>query len=156
MKRVLFILTVVAAACTLVCAQNTMRRGLKLRGQEATNTAVSVACDTVSAPTFVAVSGYDKPLRSRRESVFVANSDTARTLHSVELEITYTDMQNHMLHRRTKWVTANAAPGERRLLTFPSWDVQCVFYYHQNQPYRPRTQATPYKVSIRVLRATTQ
>lgn len=102
------------------------------------------------SPDEVAISGYDKQLRSRRESFFVTNAMGADTLHSITVDIVYTDMAGRQLHsRQGVEVATHLPPGETRLYHISSWDRQCSFYYRlSNAP--KRAAATPYDVRFTV------
>ncbi|MGM9852807.1 MAG: hypothetical protein ACI30N_02425 [Muribaculaceae bacterium] len=108
-----------------------------------------VPVDTVTAgiEASVTVSGYEKPLRASKETVLVTNNDTIRALDELTLIIEYKTTAGRMLHKRTVTVYPLVEPGETRLVTFPTWDINRLFYYHLNQP-RTNSQATPYTVSI--------
>ena len=95
----------------------------------------------------VAVSGYEKPLRASKETVLVTNLDSLRTLDELTLQIEYLTPDGRMLHKRTVTVYPRVAPGETRLVTFPTWDVNRLFYYHLNVP-RTNAQATPSTVTL--------
>lgn len=141
------VLALALAAASMALGQNTLRKQrLKAepRGLTATDSAV---CDTVTAPESVAMSGFDKPLRSTRETVFVTNHDTL-TVRAVNFTATYTDMTGHQLHRASHEAVVDIPPGETRNVAVKSWDVQKAFYYYKNPPSRPRTSATPFKVKI--------
>ena len=99
------------------------------------------------------ISGYEKTLRSRTESFYVENLDTLDTLTRITASIDYLDMKQRQLHRRTVSVECNIPPGQRRLLTFPTWDRQFVMYYHLSAPARSSAQATAYDVKISPLAA---
>ena len=125
----------------------TTRRGLKAVAPTAVN-AVAMRHDTVTpSPGMIDVAGYDKPLRSSRETLFVTNR-SSRTLKGVELRIIYLDAKGRQLHEAVHWLLA----AETRRLSFKSWDLQRTFYYRLTG--RPRTSdGTMYDVSIRPLRA---
>lgn len=101
------------------------------------------------SPESVRLSGYDKPLASRSESLFVSNR-LDREITEIELSLTYTDMRGRMLHEAVRRVRAVIPPGATRRVEFPSWDRQQSFYYHRGR--KPRVaDVTPYDVSCRVL-----
>jgi len=129
----------------------TTRRGLKAVAPTAVN-AVAMRHDTVTpSPGMIDVAGYDKPLRSSRETLFVTNR-SSRTLKGVELRIIYLDAKGRQLHEAVHWLPSDIPPGETRRLSFKSWDLQRTFYYRLTG--RPRTSdGTMYDVSIRPLRA---
>ena len=124
-------------------ADKTTRKNLKERRIEPTE--ATVAADTVTlSPGMVALSGYDKPLRSNKESLYVTNA-TRRHLLYVEIEITYFDESGRQLHKRTAKQNVDIPAGETRQLTFPSWDKQRNMYYTLSG--KPRTSnGTPYTV----------
>lgn len=91
--------------------------------------------------------GFDKPLSSLIETVFVTN----RTVHDVTtfyLAIEYYDRAGRQLHSRSLRIDAAVPAGATRILKFPSWDRQKSFYYIQSR--KPRTLATPFSVTCRV------
>lgn len=101
------------------------------------------------SPEAVRLSGYDKPLASRTESLFVSNS-LDREITEIELRLTYTDMRGRMLHEAVRTIRAIIPPGATRRVEFPSWDRQQSFYYHRGR--KPRVaDVTPYDLSCRVL-----
>ena len=143
MKNIKFkvLLTALSAVILLsvtspVYGQNTLRKLPSVAKKSKKKTAKvkdlatdvrQVPADTVTAgiEKTVTVSGYEKPLRASKETVLVTNRDSVRTVTVYPL----------------------VEPGETRLVTFPTWDVNRLFYYHFNQP-RTNSQATPYTVSI--------
>lgn len=157
MRRLLLIVTMavtVAAAMTATEAPRRVKttRGPRLKAEYTAPAAGSrdtvggEAADSVIA--FVGLSGYDKPLRSRRESLFVTNR-SARTLSGLEIEIAYSDMSGRSLHRRPVTVAVDLPPGETKRVEFGSWDSQQSFYYHRS-PRPSKAQATPYDVKCRI------
>lgn len=99
------------------------------------------------------ISGYDKPLRSHSETLFITNR-TGKNLKSVILEITYLDSKGRQLHKATRTLKAEIPDGETRMLKFASWDAQCAFYFHLSPKPKRVEQATPYSVVIKPLSAT--
>ena len=98
------------------------------------------------------VAGYDKPLRSRNESLFIVNH-TPADLQMVVIQITYTDSKGRQLHKAVNRISENIPAGETRLVKFPSWDVQQAFYYRRSPRPSRAVQATPYDVEIKVIEA---
>ena len=91
-------LTVAAAAS----AQNYRRPTPNKPARHAAAQTVEIQCDTVANPPAdsVVVTGFDKQLRSKRETMFVSNH-TARAITSITLRIDYFDMAGHQLHSAT-------------------------------------------------------
>ena len=96
----------------------------------------------------VTLSGYEKTLRSRIETLYAANSLENDTIFSLSVEIEYLDMRGRQLHRRIVEIACEIPPGQRRQLSFTSWDRQFVMYYHLSAPTRTSAQATPYDVKL--------
>lgn len=109
----------------------------------------AVECVVAAAAHEVVLSGYDKPLRSRRESVFATNADSLRTVCQIWLTATYYDLSDRMLHRRSASVDCTLPPRQTRRLEMPSWDTQCSFYYYLSEP-PVRAAGIPYKVTLAI------
>lgn len=108
--------------------------------------------DTVTAPSpdSIAVSGFEKTLRSSRESMYISNL-TADSLAGLGIEITYMDMDRRMLHKSVHDLAEAIPAGETRLVDVPSFDRQALYYYHLS-PLPPRARhATPFRASVRVI-----
>lgn len=106
--------------------------------------------DTIASPSPEAVrlSGYDKPLGSRVESLFISNR-LDRDIIALEITLTYRDLQGRTLHETTRLVRADIPAAATRRIQFPSWDTQNSFYYRHSR--RPRTaNVTPYDVTCAV------
>ena len=125
--------------------QNSTRHGLKaIPRQTAQVSATSL--DTITGDGIaVDFYGYEKTLRSTRETVFVTNR-SSRPTAALRFTINYYDAQGRLLHSRKVTAAAEIPPGETRRLDFPSWDKQCTFYYTGSP--RPRTPAIPYSIKI--------
>jgi hypothetical protein len=113
------------------------------------STAVVIAQDTLCGPDIdVALSGYEKPLRANRESVFITNN-TARDIIAIALTTVYYDTSDRAIHSSTRHIDVDAPAGSTRRLYYPSWDSQHTFYYIGSQKPQ-RALATPYDVRQRV------
>lgn len=136
-----------------VAAQTTTRTRLRPKATANENTAVqsAPALDTIAVPTphSVDINGYDKPLRSRRETFFVSNN-TDKKLQAIALTITYFDSSRRQLHRRSEHILVEIPAGETRQAALRSWDIQQSFYYSRSAVPARTSQATPYEVSITV------
>lgn len=106
---------------------------------------------SIDSTAFV-ISGYEKALRSTKESFFITNRSTC-VADRLVLRIEYNDMQGRMLDQRVETIDIDIPPDETRKVDLPSWDKQKVFYYHLSSPPRGTSQATPYKVAISVVAA---
>ncbi|MDE5744303.1 MAG: hypothetical protein K2H84_01425 [Paramuribaculum sp.] len=140
-------------ALTALCANadKTTRKGLKaIPAKE--QPAKSDSLDFFApSPGMIRLSGYDKPLRSYRESIYITNA-SRRPLRFINLEITYLDEQGKQLHRRNVKLNVTVPAGETRQLTFSSWDKQRNMYYVKSG--KPRTSdGTPYSIAARVIEA---
>lgn len=154
MKPILLLLTIAVAALT-VTAQKTTRGGLQVKSSpvEAASEAMpkSAAVDTIvnPAPHQLDINGYDKPLRSRRETFFVTNN-TKQATEGVAVTITYFDSKNRQLHKRSARLPLQIPAGETRQASLKSWDEQQSFYYNQSSVPARADVATPYSVKIAV------
>lgn len=144
----LVILLIILATATSAAAQRTSRQRLRpdVPAAAATPpapmpTAVAMSGDSVA----VSLAGYDKPLRSARESFHAVNADTLDIV-GMTLTFTYMDTSGRMLHRCSRHIDADIPAGETRMVTVPSWDRQKVFYYINSAP--ARSAGTPYDVTI--------
>jgi hypothetical protein len=146
---------VMCAVCVCASADDTMSRGLHVSRavQEARHAAPpdtlrGAVCDSVI------LSGYDKPLRASRETIFATSSlDAAVTVVGIRLR--YKDMAGRVLHERTVCVRVFVAPGETRMLSIPTWDTNRSFFYHRGP--RPRVSGvTPYDVEAAVVYCVTE
>ena len=157
MKRslVMILLASLLAALSIDARDITTRKGklTPIETAEQTDT-VAIANDTiVVAEGEIVLAGYDKPLRSRREAMFVTNH-TADTIHALEIDITYLDSQNRMLHQRKIWVKTLLPKGETRRIEFRTWDTTFSFYYKDST--KPKlSKATPYDSRAKATRAVT-
>lgn len=146
MRRLPLTLTIVAVALTAAPSkkQRTTRRPLQTTPMEITlaPTDSVVSLDTAD----ITLAGYDKPLRSRRETIFATNaSPDSLTISSLRISITYRDNRGRQLHHRSVWINTRIPPGQTRQLSFPSWDTQQSFYYRRSK--QPRSVATPYDIT---------
>lgn len=113
----------------------------------ATDEVERAALDTVKSAEAVTLSGYDKPLRSYYETLFVT-SHMPDTVYRVSVTLNYKDVQGRKLHERTISLPIVLPPGDTRRLDFLSWDKQHSFYYKNGKP--PRSLAVPYDVTVKL------
>lgn len=151
--RVFVSIALILLSAVVVSAQRTTRRPLRVKPDiVAIDTAGCCMVDTVAFPgSRVVVSGYEKPLRSTKETLHVTNADTACVLVSVVLEIAYIDAGGNRMHSRAVDLNCDIYPGDTKMLAFRSWDVQNRFFYAEGP--RPRTAAYPYTINLKVLSA---
>ncbi len=143
------LLSLTAAAAT----RKTTRPRLKATTPERVDESTALPLDTITVDSTLLVhSGYDKPLRSTVETMFITNRLDSATVTAVELSLIYRDMQGRQLHERRQWVAVTIPPGATRLVTLRSWDRQQSFYYYRSRAPRYAT-ATPYTVESATLRA---
>lgn len=143
--------TLLIAGAVSSTAENTKRRRVKVDPAGIAPAVATVAkTDTIAAPSDNAVSrsGYDKPLRSNKETFFLTNNLDA-TVEAVLITLDYLDRRGRELHSVTRWVECTLPPGATRQVVMRSWDRQQSFYYIKSHCPR-RTVATPYSVSTRL------
>lgn len=109
-----------------------------------------VKADTLSLPSdsILHLSGYDKPLRSSRESLFVTNR-TCRTIKEISFDVEYLDRHGRQLHKRRVTVRCDIPSGQTRRVEFPSWDTQHAFYYRLSTKPQ-RADGAPYDIRCTV------
>ncbi len=90
-------------------------------------------------------SGYDKPLRATKETVFVTNNSPL-TICALSFTSQYVDTSGRQLHLVRRKINVDIPPGETRRIDYRSWDVQNSFYYIGSR--RPRTSAIPFDIRI--------
>ena len=157
MKKLLAFALIILACSALAKQRSTRQKLSTCDDASVAADTMLVLADTLRGDTLAAslkISGYEKPLRSRHETMLLTNADTLRTLTSVAINITYIDMLGRTLHSRTTAANIIVPPRETRMLDIKSWDVNQLFYYHLNPPARTSTQATPYRVTVTATSAT--
>lgn len=150
--RILTVIALIAciAAATLdVQARKQRTTRSNINGRSATLEASLEAVDSFVIPDSaeVLLYGYDKPLRSNRETVFIANN-TRHGIKAVTITAQYFDSKGRQFHQSHRRVAVEIPVGETRKVDFPAWDKQQSFYYIGSK--RPRTSATPYDVALSV------
>ena len=103
--------------------------------------------DLTVDPNAVSLKGYSKRASDSKESFFITNNTNHR-MSAVRLLMRYTTMSGEMLTQRTVTVPVSLKPGETRVVSIKSFDVQRLFYYYAGP--QPRKQATPFKVAYRL------
>lgn len=156
MRRLLPLLLMTVVVALSLSADKTRRRHIKVKPEITVSPAAITAPSTTDTiccglDSLISRSGYDKPLHSRVETIFITNR-LDRPLTHLSLSIIYRDMQGRQLHRATRQLDCNIPPGETRMLTFSSWDRQMSFYYHRSRPPK-RSPGTPFDISTTVVSA---
>lgn len=145
MKKV-FIIVVMALAAISVLSQRTSRRPKGVVVQPT----VELTSDTIFGnPGTLRLSGFDKPLRSRKETFFATNTDSC-TVSEMAVTLVYYDAKGRQLHRRHLRVRRHIEPGQTLQISIPTWDIQQSFYYTLSEKPKRVEQATPFNVSISV------
>lgn len=98
-------------------------------------------------PNAVTLKGFNKRASENKESFFITNNTTHR-MSAVRLLLRYTTMNGELLTQRSVTVSVDLRPGETKLVSVKSFDVQRLFYYYAGP--QPRKQATPFKVAFRL------
>lgn len=151
------LLLLLLSAALTARPDNTLRGKLKVDPRIATATpktdtlATALRFDTLApvARTDVRLSGYDKPLNSRKESLFVSNR-LDRDIIALKIRLVYKDTARRTLHETEREIRADIPAGATRLVQFPSWDKQNSFFYVKGR--RPRVaNVTPFDVTCTVV-----
>ena len=98
-------------------------------------------------PNAVTLKGYSKRASDSKESFFITNN-TKHRMSAVRLLLRYSTMNGEMLTQRSVTVPVSLKPGETKLVSIKTFDVQRQFYYYAGP--KPRKQATPFKVAFRL------
>ena len=98
-------------------------------------------------PDAVTLKGFSKRASDSKESFFITNN-TVHRMSAVRLLLRYTTMSGELLTQRTVNIPVSLKPGETKLVSVKSFDVQRLFYYYAGP--QPRKQATPFKVAFRL------
>ena len=98
-------------------------------------------------PNAVTLKGFNKRASESKESFFITNN-TSHRMSAVRLLLRYTTMNGELLTQRSVTVPVSLRPGETKLVSVKSFDVQRLFYYYAGP--QPRKQATPFKVAYRL------
>lgn len=98
-------------------------------------------------PNAVTLKGYSKRASDSKESFFITNN-TAHRMSAVRLLLRYSTMNGEMLTQRAVTVPVGLKPGETKLVSIKSFDVQRLFYYYAGP--QPRKAATPFQVAFRL------
>jgi len=98
MRIALLILLVITSVCAADCRRTT-RRGLRPEPVVPSEAVVEGDSVDVAEGDFT-LAGFEKPLRSRRESFFVTNN-TDRDIISLRVRLIYYDLDDRMLDTRT-------------------------------------------------------
>ena len=147
MKKIVTV--ILLAIAVVVAAQNTTRKSLKAGAAEPAAAHAVVVFDTIVSPDMhlVDINGYDKPLRSRRETFFATNNGK-QPVEIMVFTVKYKDTQGRLLHSRQGRVPVEIPAGETRQVSYKSWDEQQSFYYRNSTVPTRAQQATPYDITI--------
>lgn len=98
-------------------------------------------------PDGIVMKGFSKRASDSKESFFLT-SRLPHRISSVRLLMRYMTMDGNVLHERRIVVPVDLKPGETRLVSVKTFDVQHLFYYYGGN--KPRKSATPFKVAYRL------
>lgn len=137
---------------TLDARTRTTRKNLKssevpVAMDEASDALLPDSIDLELDPNAVSLKGFSKRASDSKESFFITNN-TKHRMSAVRLLLRYSTMNGEMLTQRSVTVPVSLKPGETKLVSVKSFDVQRLFYYYAGP--QPRKQATPFKVAFRL------
>lgn len=101
------------------------------------------ACNNGYRLDQIRFSGFDKVLKSNKESFYIKNN-TDRTITSIVLYIDYRMPDDRQLTKRFLRLTCRIPAGERRKADIPTFDVQHSYYYKDSTA--PKRGGNPFKV----------
>lgn len=98
-------------------------------------------------PDGIIMKGFSKRASDSKESFFLT-SRLSHRISSVRLLMRYMTLDGNVLHERRIVVPVDLKPGETKLVSVKTFDVQHQFYYYGGN--KPRKSATPFKVAYRL------
>ena len=157
-KHILTLPTLLFLAVSLLCVNTldartrTTRKNLQslevpVAVMDAADGLLPDSLDTDIDPNAVTLKGYSKRASDSKESFFITNN-TKHRMSAVRLLLRYTTMSGEMLTQRTVTVPVSLKPGETKLVSVKTFDVQRLFYYYAGP--KPRKAATPFQVAFRL------
>ena len=157
-KHILTLPTLLFLAVSLLCVNTldartrTTRKNLQslevpVAVMDAADGLLPDSLDTDIDPNAVTLKGYSKRASDSKESFFITNNTTHR-MSAVRLLLRYTTMNGEMLTQRAVTVPVSLKPGETKLVSIKSFDIQRLFYYYAGP--QPRKSATPFQVAFRL------
>lgn len=149
MKRAILYLLLIISIVAIADTRTTRNRLKPSDVPSVDSITATELTDTLNAvsPDSILAEGYDKSLRSTRESFRVTNNCSKRLI-SIDVVAVYRDMEGTMLHSRRLKLDCQIAPGETRQLDFRAWDMQQRFYHHSTRITPRSRKAIPYQVSL--------
>lgn len=151
MKKILFAVAGIVIMCFAVSGQRTTQKALKPVVTQASKITAAAEYEAIANPEahLIDINGYDKPLRSRRETFFATNNG-AQSVGAIAFTIRYYDNQRRMLHSASHNVKTDIPAGETRQISIPSWDQQFAFYYIRSSVPNGANAVTPYDVTVTI------
>lgn len=154
MKTILVLLTILLLSSPCIEAQrkqSTTRRNLRVERQLKPalqrDTTECVILTVADDDTTYRLSGFDKPLNSGYETMFLTNKSD-NSLIGIFFTIEYLDRTGRQLNKVSKSIRTDIPAGETRQLRWNSWDRQQSFFYIGSR--HPRSRATGFDVKCRV------
>lgn len=148
MKKLLTLLLLVLTLLSAAAKKQSVGPSRLKKDAPATD---AIAYDTiVPAEGEIRCSGYDKPNRATRETMFLTNllSDSI-DIDAVNLTLDYFDLNDRQLHSATHTIFVHLPAGQTRSVSVPSWDRNNAFHYHLS-PAPQRRPSSPYTVRSRL------
>lgn len=150
MRQLLFILLLLLTLSAVGRVRTTQRQLHSAAAVVQTIDAIDVDSVDLSAgvnPDGIVMKGFSKRASDSEETFFLT-SRLAHRISSVRLLMRYMAMDGNVLHERRIVVPVDLKPGETKLVSVKTFDVQHQFYYYGGN--KPRKSATPFKVAYRL------
>ena len=96
----------------------------------------------------IEIAGFEKNASSKMESFLITNN-SGYAIQALELELTYSDLQGRMIHKRSLPIEVVIPQNETRSVSIKSFDQQKSLYYKKSTP--PRSGGMPFDISIKIL-----
>lgn len=144
--RIITTLAVLLSMSSTMTADRIVTTRKHLKADTGATAAPANPADTIIAPSgMIRFCGYEKRLRSTRETLFIENMSDS-TIEAVCFTIEYLDSSGRQIHKRSVRRQTEIPPRQTRRHDIPSWDFQKSYYYIHGD--RPRKSATPYDITI--------
>ena len=154
MKRILIFILLILALPTMSQAQrkqSTTRHNLRadksLTACDTTNIEPKIIITVEDSDTTYRLSGFDKPLNSLYETMFLTNN-SGNDLVGIYFTIEYLDRSGRQFNKVTRSLHVDIPAGETRQLRWGSWDRQQSFFYVGSR--NPRIRATGFDIKCRI------
>ena len=148
---IIFILLMLAMPSVAQRRQSTTRHNLRTDKSLVVNDTIKVEPKNIitieADDTTYRLSGFDKPLNSLYETMFLTNN-SSNDLVGIYFTIEYIARAGRHLNKSKRSLHVDIPAGETRQVRWSSWDRQQSFFYVGSR--KPRIRATGFDIKCRV------